>query len=128
MATTTSNTGTTQYPNRICDGNKGAPHTVQAWFQTSCFVAPPIYTFGNTGRNVMIAPGYWAWDFGLHKDFRLTEKFGLTYRAEFFNLLNKANFAYPSTRWRSLLATPLLPYSFGLYLLCGKIFQLRSYA
>jgi hypothetical protein len=97
MATATSNTGTTQYPNRICDGNDGAPHTVRQWFQTSCFVAPPNYTFGNAGRNVMIAPGYWAWDFGVHKDFRLTEKFGLTFRSEFFNFLNKANFAYPST-------------------------------
>ncbi len=97
MNTATSNTGTTQYPNRICDGNSGAPHTVHMWFQTSCYVAPPIYTFGNAGRNVMIAPGYWSWDFGAHKDFRLTERVGLTFRAEFFNLLNKANFAYPST-------------------------------
>jgi hypothetical protein len=36
-------------------------------------------------------------DFCVHKDFRLTEKVGLAYRAEFFNLLNKANFAYPTT-------------------------------
>jgi hypothetical protein len=96
MATATSNTGTTQYPNRICDGNNG-PKTVHQWFQTSCYAAPPIYTFGNAGRNVMIAPGYWSWDFGVHKDFRITEKTGLTLRGEFFNMLNKPNFAYPST-------------------------------
>ncbi len=96
MATATSNTGTTQYPNRICDGNNG-PKTVHQWFQTSCYVAPPIYTFGNAGRNVIIAPGYWDWDFGVHKDFRLTEKVGLTFRGEFFNILNKPNFQYPST-------------------------------
>ena len=107
MATMTSNTGTTQYPNRICDGNKGAPHTVHQWFQTSCFVAPPIYTFGNAGRDVMIAPGYWSEDFGVHKDFRLTEKVGLTYRAEFFNLLNKANFAYPSESIGSAAASTI---------------------
>jgi hypothetical protein len=98
MATATSNTGTTQYPNRICNGAlPSSQETVHMWFNTSCYVAPAIYTFGNAGRNVMIAPGYWSWDFGVHKDFRITEKFGLTFRGEFFNILNKPNFAYPST-------------------------------
>ena len=98
MATSTANTGTTQYPNRICDGGlPSSQRSVTHWFQTSCYVAPPIYTFGNAGRNVMIAPGYWSWDFGAHKDFRVTEKIGLTFRGEFFNILNNANFAYPST-------------------------------
>jgi hypothetical protein len=98
MATATSNTGTTQYPNRICNGAlPSSQETVHQWYQTSCYVAPSIYTFGNAGRNVMIAPGYWSWDFGVHKDFRITEKFGLTFRGEFFNILNKPNFAYPST-------------------------------
>jgi hypothetical protein len=96
VSTTTSNTGTGQYPDRICNGNDG-PKTVRMWFQTSCYAVPALYTFGNAGRNVMIAPGLWIWDVGVHKDFRLTEKFGLTYRAEFFNALNKANFGYPST-------------------------------
>jgi hypothetical protein len=105
MSTTTSNTGTTQYPDRVCDGNLPASQrTVQHWFDTSCFKAPALYTFGNAGRNIMIAPGYWSWDFGAHKDFRLTEQFGLTFRAEFFNFLNKANFGYPSTSIGSLSA------------------------
>jgi hypothetical protein len=96
VSTSTLNTGTTQYPNRICDGNNG-PRTVHMWFQTSCYAVPPLYTFGNSGRNVMIAPGLWIWDFGVHKDFQLAEKMGLTFRSEFFNLLNKANFGYPNT-------------------------------
>lgn len=96
MATATSNTGTTQYPNRICNGALSTP-TAHMWFNTSCYAAPAIYTFGNAGRNVMIAPGYWSWDFGVHKDFRITEKVGLTFRGEFFNILNNVNFAYPST-------------------------------
>ena len=98
MATATSNTGTTQYPNRICNGTlPSGQETAHMWFNTSCYLAPPIYTFGNAGRNVMIAPGYWSWDFGVHKDFRITEKFGLTFRGELFNVLNNVNFAYPST-------------------------------
>ena len=98
MATTTSNTGTFQYPNRICNGNlPSGQRTLQHWFNTSCFVAPALYTFGNAGRNIIIAPGLGTWDLGAHKDFRVTEKVGLTFRGEFFNVLNKANFGYPST-------------------------------
>ncbi len=96
MATSTANTGGTQYPNRICNGALSTP-TAHEWFNTACYAAPPIYTFGNAGRNVMIAPGYWSWDFSVHKDFRISEKFGLTFRGEFFNILNNVNFAYPST-------------------------------
>ncbi len=77
MATTTSNTGTFQYPNRICNGNlPSGQRTLQHWFNTSCFVAPALYTFGNAGRNIIIAPGLGTWDLGAHKDFRVTEKSG----------------------------------------------------
>lgn len=103
MATSTSNTGTFQYPDRVCDGNLPKDQrTVQHWFDTNCFKAPAQYTFGNAGRNIIIAPGYVDWDLGAHKDFRITERFGLTFRAEFFNLLNKPNFGYPSTSIGSL--------------------------
>jgi len=105
MATSTSNTGTTQYPNRVCDGNlPNSQRTIQRWFDTSCFTAPALYTFGNAGRNVMIAPGLVTWDLGAHKDFRITEKTGITLRGEFFNVLNKANFGYPNTSIGSLAA------------------------
>ena len=105
MASSTSNTGTSQYPDRICNGNLSpSQRTVHRWFDTNCYAAPPIYTFGNAGRNVMIAPGLVTWDFGAHKDFRLTERFALTLRGEFFNILNKPNFAYPSTSIGSLTA------------------------
>ncbi len=105
MATSTSNTGTTQYPNRVCDGNlPSSQRTIQHWFDTSCFQAPAIYTFGNAGRNIIIAPGLETWDLGAHKDFRITEGSGLTLRGEFFNVLNKANFGYPSTSIGSLAA------------------------
>jgi hypothetical protein len=95
VSTSTANTGNTQYPNRVCDGNDG-PKTVSMWFKTSCYTIPALYTWGNAGRNVVIAPGLWIWDAGVHKDFRLTEKTGLTFRSEFFNFLNKANFGYPN--------------------------------
>jgi hypothetical protein len=35
-------------------------------------------------------------DLGLHRSFRLTERFGLTFRSEWFNAFNHANFSNPN--------------------------------
>lgn len=97
MSTTTSNTGTLQRPNRICNGNLPASQqTIHRFYDTSCFVAPPLYTFGNSGRNVIIGPGYEDWDLGLMKEFRPIEKFSVQFRAESFNALNHPNFSLPN--------------------------------
>ncbi|HEX4165116.1 MAG TPA: carboxypeptidase regulatory-like domain-containing protein [Bryobacteraceae bacterium] len=60
----------------------------------------PSYTqpFGNAGRNIARTPFFSELDFGLHKNFNLgSEKRYIQFRAEAFNLLNKTNFAPPST-------------------------------
>ena len=44
----------------------------------------------------MIGPGLATWDFDVHKDTRLSEKTNLQFRAEFFNILNHANFNTPN--------------------------------
>jgi len=97
LANATANTGTFTRPNRVCDGNlPSSQQTVQKWFDTGCFVAPAPYQFGNAGRNILIGPGLATWDLGADKDFRITERFGLQLRAEFFNALNRANFGLPN--------------------------------
>lgn len=97
LATPTANTGTFTRPNRICDGNlPSSQQKINAFYDTSCFVAPALYTFGNTGRNVLIGPGLGTWDVGADKDFLLTERFRLQFRSEFFNILNRANFGLPN--------------------------------
>ncbi len=90
------NTGTFLRPNRICNGNKPAgQRTLTAYYDINCFVNPAQYTFGNTGRNILIGPAYQTIDAGLHKDFHLYESLGMQFRAEFFNLFNTANFGFP---------------------------------
>jgi hypothetical protein len=98
MATPTANTGTFQWPNRLCNGNlSGSQQSVHHWFNTACFAAPPTYQFGDAGRDEMNGPGLSTYDFALDKEFQLTEKLGLTFRSEFFNVLNSPNFNFPST-------------------------------
>jgi outer membrane receptor protein involved in Fe transport len=97
LANPTANTGTFTRPNRVCNGNLPADQqSVAEFYDVACFVDPEIYTFGDTGRNVLIGPGLFTWDLGANKDFRLTEKFGLQFRSEFFNLLNRPNFDLPN--------------------------------
>jgi hypothetical protein len=55
---------------------------------------------GNSGRNVLIGPGLANLDFSVFKNNyikRISENFNVQFRAEFFNILNRANFAVPVT-------------------------------
>jgi len=67
------------------------------WFNPAAFLAPPTAGFyGNLGRDTLTGPGLATWDFSLLKDLRIREKLKLQFRAEFFNLLNRANFNSPN--------------------------------
>ena len=65
------------------------------YFDTGSFAVGPAGFFGNLGRNTLIGPGIFTLDVGLSKNFRLKEKGTLQFRAETFNLLNRANFGLP---------------------------------
>ena len=65
-----------------------------------CRAGDPDYRvgyFGNLGYNTVTAPGLATFDFSLNKNFRLTEEKRLQFRAEFFNLFNRVNFALPDS-------------------------------
>ena len=96
MGTSQANTGTFTRPDRVCNGNlPTSQRSIHKWYDTSCFVSPAQYSFGNAGRNILIGPGLQTVDFSLDKDFRITEGRGLQFRVEAFNLLNHANFDMP---------------------------------
>jgi outer membrane receptor protein involved in Fe transport len=46
-----------------------------------------------TGRNTFRQPGFWNLDGGVYKNFSLTERYGMQFRAEFYNVFNHANLA-----------------------------------
>ena len=110
------------FPNRLtgpgCETltNPGNPNH---YIKTQCFAVPTapsaafytancdpsLGTFpqcfnlrGNAGRDILIGPGTSNLDFSIFKNNyikRISESFNVQFRAEFFNILNHANFAVP---------------------------------
>jgi hypothetical protein len=90
-----ANTGrSTQRPNLVGDPNAG-PKTVDEWFNKAAFALPAQYTFGTAGAYITDADGIISLDIAVQKDFRITERHGLEFRAEFFNFPNNVNFGIP---------------------------------
>jgi hypothetical protein len=64
---------------------------------------PPLACFnlrGNAGRNILVGPGVTSLDFSVYKNNyirRISENFNIQFRAEFFNIINHANFAPPAS-------------------------------
>jgi Carboxypeptidase regulatory-like domain/TonB dependent receptor/TonB-dependent Receptor Plug Domain len=63
-----------------------------------------------TGRNVFSGPGIWTLDLAVHKEFTLTERFKLQFRAEAFNLFNHSNlYVVNSNTDLSVFYNPMTP-------------------
>ena len=58
---------------------------------------PLAGTFGNLGRNTLVGPGIANVDTGIEKSFKIRERANAVFRAEFFNVINHANFGLPNT-------------------------------
>ena len=97
-----NNTDPFAYPNRVsgpgCSSpvNPGNPAN---YIKTQCFAAPnPSTLLGNAGRNSLTGPGLFNTDYSIFKNSyirRISENFNVQFRAEFFNVFNRANFAPP---------------------------------
>ncbi|OFV99113.1 MAG: hypothetical protein A3H28_15185 [Acidobacteria bacterium RIFCSPLOWO2_02_FULL_61_28] len=73
--------------------------TPDLYFDPCAFSLPLAGTYGNLARNTLIGPGVFNVDLGLVKNTALPGREGmnLEFRAEFFNLFNRANFMQPNT-------------------------------
>jgi hypothetical protein len=65
----------------------------------ACFVAPGLFSLGDESRldPTLRAQGIKNFDFSLSKVTRMTEQASLDFRAEFFNIFNRVQFAPPNT-------------------------------
>ena len=84
-------------PNQIA-GVKAPQRSINEWFNVNAFHAQAPGTIGNELRNQIYGPGLQRVDLSLFKVFDLTEQFKLQFRAEAFNVLNTAAFAFPTAQ------------------------------
>ncbi len=77
------------------------PHTLAAWFNPAAFAVQPTGTFGNEGRDSWTNPGSINFDMALSRNFKFKERYTLHARADFFNIMNHANWNGPSTGFTS---------------------------
>ena len=88
-------------PDRVCNGS-GAKQ-ITNWFNQSCFTTAALAQalangkprFGDSGRNILIGPGFQEWDLSLTKQTKVNERFSVEFTAEAFNLFNHPNFSNP---------------------------------
>jgi Carboxypeptidase regulatory-like domain/TonB dependent receptor len=61
-------------------------------------LTPPAYgTEGDSGRNIFRSPAYYNVDMSVAKLWSFRERYSAQFRAEFFNLFNRADFPIPGT-------------------------------
>ncbi len=72
------------------------PRTVAQYFNPAAFLPPATGTLGNVSRDALTGPALSELDFSATKNSRITERLGLQFRAEFFNILNHTNYLTPN--------------------------------
>jgi hypothetical protein len=69
--------------------------TPDLYFDPCAFALPPRGTFGDLARSSVIGPGYANVDLAVTKNTALAEEVNVQFRAEVFNIFNRANFNLP---------------------------------
>ena len=92
----------TNRPDVTCDPNGNAPHTVDQWFDTSCFVRRAVPDTGtrpgNAGRNTVRGPGFARTDLSFFKNIDMRASHRIQLRVEAFNLFNQTRFGQPGNQ------------------------------
>jgi len=93
-----ANTGVgSQRPNINASGcSSGFHRSLATWFNESCYVDGPVYTYGQVRAESLRSDVYRQYDASIFKNFALPGESTLSFRAEFFNLSNTTTFAPPS--------------------------------
>jgi hypothetical protein len=69
------------------------------WLNPYAFTTPPNGQWGDAGRNILRAPGIRQLDTSLEKKFPVTERTAIAFRADFFNIFNRAQLGNPNVKW-----------------------------
>jgi len=99
----TNTANVTIRPDRNAGGSISNP-TVDRWFNPDAFslvscqntAIPELCRYGNSGVGILEGPGFKNVDYSMFKNFKVTERFKIQFRAELFNVFNTPQFARPN--------------------------------
>ncbi|HMF78048.1 MAG TPA: TonB-dependent receptor, partial [Bryobacteraceae bacterium] len=90
------NSDQTTRPDQTGDAFAGTPNNRNQWFNPAVYSVPALYTFGGASRNSLRGPQLFSADWGLSKNFALTERTNLQFRWDVYNSWNNTNLALPN--------------------------------
>jgi len=79
--------GSVTYPKRAGSG--------AYWFSPAAFAAALPLQFGDAGKNILVGPGLINYDLSTFRNFKLTERWNMQFRGEFYNISNTPHFNNP---------------------------------
>ena len=92
--------GNSQSPELVAPFQKLYGVNTVPWFDTSAFADPTLLfggpTFGNVGRYIESGPGFFNLDAALFRNIRLTERFNLAFRTDWYSATNTPHFNNPN--------------------------------
>jgi len=90
------------FANATSVGCPSDSQSIQCWYNPLAFAIPALapgqttaHQFGNARRGILRGPAQYNVDFSIFKNFKITERTNLQFRAEAFNLFNTPEFGLP---------------------------------
>jgi hypothetical protein len=108
-----------QRPNRVPGVPLYTGHAISHWLNPAAFSLPAVGAWGNAGRNIAVGPTLWQDDAAVEKTFAVNDRNHVVFRAESFNIFNRAQYGQPSatlsvtTNATTHARTLTVPSSFG---------------
>lgn len=108
IATSVNAPGNTQTADQVRPDVKilGQVGRGNSYFDPNAFAPVTAVRFGNSGRNILRGPGLVNLDASLFRTFHFSERFGLQFRAEVFNVSNTPAFNNPGATASALTRRP----------------------
>jgi outer membrane receptor protein involved in Fe transport len=95
--------GNSQSPQLVAPFRKLYGINTNNWFDPSSFSDPTVLagkpTFGNVGRYIFSGPGFFNLDAALFRNVRLTEKFNLQFRTDWYSATNTPHSTIRVSHW-----------------------------
>jgi outer membrane receptor protein involved in Fe transport len=86
-----------QHPNYVSGQSVYGGRGIRTWLNPNAFSVPANGVFGNLHRDAAVGPTLWQDDAAVEKSFRITERNAVIFRAEAFNVFNRAQYGQPNS-------------------------------